>query len=276
VAAGPDDERRSEAVAPMIDADAQLDRIRAQFGKQADVYARMRQTTDERSLSALVQISGADAGSRVLDVACGPGFLTMAFAARCQHAVGVDATEPFLAMARAEAEHRGLRNIEFRNGNAEQLPFGDGAFDLVSCRAAFHHFARPEHVLAEMTRVATPQGRLLIGDMLTSEDPARAEYHNRMERLCDPSHVRALTGTQFDRLFAGGGLAACVRTEVPIDMELEEWLEHGGPDASTAAQIRALIEASIDTDRCGLNVRRENGEIRFTHTAGVFVLQRAA
>src|SRR5262249_9138082 len=145
----------------MIDADAHLECIRTQFGKQADVYARMRQTTNERSLNALVQISGADAGSRVLDVACGPGFLTMAFAARCGHAGGVAAPGPFLAMARAVAEERGQHNVEFRAGNAEQLPFGDSSFDLVSCRAAFHHFARPGHVLAEMTRVATPQGRLL-------------------------------------------------------------------------------------------------------------------
>lgn len=260
----------------MVDVDAQLARIRAQFGKQADAYARMRLTTDARSLNALVQISGADAGSRVLDVACGPGFLTMAFAARCRHAVGLDATEPFLAMARVEAEHRGLRNVEFQAGNAEELPYGDGAFDLVSCRAAFHHFARPGHVLAEMTRVTTAGGCLLIADMLTSDDPVEAEYHNRLERLCDPSHVRALTSPQFEQLFAAGGLAVRFRAQVPIDMELEEWLAHGGPDAATAADIRALIEASLDADRCGLNVRREEGVTRFTYTTGVFVLERAA
>lgn len=260
----------------MIDADAHLERIRAQFGKQAHVYARMRQTTDERSLNALVLVSGAAADARVLDVACGPGFLTMAFAARCRHAVGVDATEPFLAMARAEAEHRGLGNVEFRSGNAEQLAFGDGAFDLVSCRAAFHHFAQPERVLAEMVRVAAAQGRLLIADMLSSADPTKAEYHNHMERLCDPSHVRALTGPEFERLFAAAGLAPRFETAVPIDMDVEEWLAHGGPDASTAAQIRTLVEASIDTDRCGLNLRREHGAIRFTYTTAVFVLERAA
>ena len=260
----------------MIDADQHLERIRAQFGKQADVYARMRQTTDERGLTGLVLLSGAAAGARVLDVACGPGFLTMGFAARCRHAVGVVATEPFLAMARAEAEHRGLRNVEFRAGDAERLPFDDRWFDLVSCRAAFHHFARPAHVLAEMARVATQHGCLLIADMLTSADPARADYHNRLERLCDPSHVRALTASQFEQLFAAGRLTARFQAEVPIDIELEEWLAHGGPDASTAAQIRSLIEASIDTDRCGLNVRRENGVIRFTHPTGVFVLEHAA
>jgi ubiquinone/menaquinone biosynthesis C-methylase UbiE len=259
-----------------IDAATHLERIRAQFGKQADVYARMQQTTDERSLNALVALAGTAADTRVLDVACGPGFLTMAFAARCRQVVGVDATEPFLAMARAEAERRGLRNIEFRSGNAEQLPLGDGGFDLVSCRAAFHHFPRPERVLAEMVRVAAPQGRLLVADMLSSEDPAQAEYHNRMERLVDPSHARALTMSECERLFTAAGLRARFQTALPIDMEVEEWLAHGGPDAATEAQIRAMIDASLATDRCGLNVRRAGDTIRFTYATGVFVLERAA
>lgn len=259
----------------MSDADAHLERIRAQFGKQAEVYARMRQTTDEKSLNALVQISSAGDGSRVLDVACGPGFLTMAFAARCRQAVGLDATEPFVAMARAEAEHRGLRNVDFRSGNAEQMPFDAGSFDVVSCRAAFHHFARPERVLAEMIRVAAPPGRLLIVDMMASEDAGKAEYHNRMERLCDPSHARALPLSEFERLFADARLSARLSTTVPLDMECEEWLAHGGVDAATAARLRAMMEASIDSDRCGLNVRRESGAVRFTYPSGVFVLERA-
>jgi len=260
----------------MENADSHIERIRAQFGKQADVYARMRQTTDERSLNALVSISGADAEARVLDVACGPGFLTMAFATRCRSAVGFDATEPFLAMARAEAEHRGLRNIEFRSGNAEQLPFADGAFDVVSCRAAFHHFPRPERVLAEMRRVAAPRGRLLVADMLSSDDPAKAAYHTRMDRLVDPTHVRALTIAEFERLFRDHGLTERFQSTVPIDIEVDEWLAHGGPDAATEAEVRALVEASIDTDRSGLNVRRQDGVLWFTYPTAVFVLEHAS
>ena len=260
----------------MIDADAHLERIRAQFGRQADAYVRLRHTTDERSLNGLVALSGADAGSRVLDVACGPGFLTMAFAAQCRQAIGLDATEPFLAMARAEAAHRGLRNIEFRFGNAEQLPFADGELDVACCRAAVHHFARPERVLAEMARVIGPAGRLVIADFLTSDDPAKAEYHNHVERLCDPTHVRALTAAELVELFAAVGLVVRVQTEVTYDYELTEWMAHGGPDEATAAQIGSLMEASIDRDRCGLHVRRQDGAVWFTHRAVAYVLERAA
>jgi len=258
----------------MTDTNPHLDRIRAQFGKQAEIYARMQQTTDERSLRALVQVSGAGAEERVLDVACGPGFLTMTFAAQCRHAVGVDATEVFLAMARVEAERRGLRNIEFRSGDAERLPFDDGAFDLVACRAAFHHFPHPARVLAEMARVAGAQGRVLIADMMSSEDAAKAEYHNRMERLCDPSHARALPPSEFEQLFAAAGLTQRFGATVPVDMELEEYITHGGPDAAAEAEIRAMIDASLDADRGGLSARRQDGRTLFTYQTGVFVLHR--
>jgi ubiquinone/menaquinone biosynthesis C-methylase UbiE len=259
----------------MIDSDAHLERIRAQFGRMADVYARMRQTTDEKSLNALVSISGADAKARVLDVACGPGFLTMAFAARCGSAVGCDATEPFLVMARAEAAQRGLDNIEFRSGNAEALPFEDGTFNLVSCRAAFHHFARPDKVLAQMTRVCAPGGRLLVADMLSSADPAQAEFHNRIDRLVDPTHVRALSSAEFDEIFGAARLAVRFKTDVPIDIEVDEWLAHGGPDAATETQVRELVEAAVDTDRGGLNIRRKDGVLWFTYPTMVSVLERA-
>ena len=253
-----------------------LERIRRQFGRQAEVYARMRQTTDEASLQGLVVLSGADADSQVLDVACGPGFLTMAFAARCRRATGLDATEQFLAMARLQAAQRGLHNVAFESGDAEHLPFGAGEFDVGCCRAAVHHFQRPERVVAEMARVTTSAGRIVIADFLSSSDPDKAAYHNRLEQLCDPTHVRALTAPEFTALFAAAQLRITSQTEVTYDYELEEWIAHGGPDAATAAQIRALMEASIETDRCGLRVRRQEGRVWFTHRAAAYILQRAA
>jgi ubiquinone/menaquinone biosynthesis C-methylase UbiE len=260
----------------MSQEDDHLERIRRQFGRQAEVYARMRQTTDQASLQGLVVLSGADSDSQVLDVACGPGFLTMAFAARCRRAIGLDATEQFLAMARLEAAHRGLHNVAFESGDAEHLPFGAGEFDVACCRAAVHHFQHPERIIAEMARVTASAGRIVIADFLSSSDPEKSAYHNHVERLCDPTHVRALTAAEFAAVFAAGRLHVNFQTEVTYDYELEEWIAHGGPDAATAAQIRELMEASIETDRCGLRVRRQDGRVWFTHRAAAFVLQHAA
>jgi ubiquinone/menaquinone biosynthesis C-methylase UbiE len=257
-------------------AEPHVERIRAQFTRQADVYARMRQTTDQKGLDGLVKLSGAEATHRVLDVACGPGFLTMTFAARTAHATGFDATDAFLALARAEAERRGLGNVEFRSGDAASLPFADASFDVVSCRAAFHHFPRPARILAEMRRVARPGASLVIADMLGSEDPAKAAYHDRMERLCDPTHVRALPETELRRLFTEAGLVVRFAGKSPLDIEVQEWIAHGGPNESVARELYALVEASLETDLSGLHVRREGDRLLFSHQGGAFLLSRPA
>lgn len=251
-----------------------LDRIREQFTRTADVYARMRQTTDERGLEALVGLSGATTTDRVLDVACGPGFLTMAFARRCAGATGFDATDAFLALARDEARERGLGNVRFEHGDAQELPFEESSFDVVSCRAAFHHFPNPERVLTEMTRVAAPGGRLLVADLLGSEDAQRAELHDRIEILCDPTHVRALPESAFHRLFADAGLVIAHQIHSTLDYDLDEWIDHGAPEETARSEIRSLMESCLEEDRAGLQVRREDGGLRFTHQAAVFVLSR--
>jgi ubiquinone/menaquinone biosynthesis C-methylase UbiE len=252
---------------------AGLERIRAQFARQARAYAEMQQTRDARGLAALVAISGAQPADAVLDVACGPGLLTLAFAERCASAVGVDATEELLALARQEAQRRGIENAEFRSGDAERLPFPAARFDVVACRAAFHHFPRPERVLAEMSRVAKPGARLLIADMLGSTDPAKAERHDEIERLCDPTHVRALPERDFEALFRAAGLTPLLRPKSTLDYDLEEWMVHGGPDDAARAQIVARMEASLACDDADLRVRREAGRLRFTHQTAAFVLR---
>jgi ubiquinone/menaquinone biosynthesis C-methylase UbiE len=253
-----------------------VERIRAQFTRQAEVYARMRQTQDQKGLDGLVKLSGATDAHHVLDVACGPGFLTMTFAARCARATGFDATDAFLDLARAEAVRRGLANIEFRSGDAESLPFADATFDVVSCRAAFHHFPRPERVLAEMRRVARPGATLVIADMVGAEDRAQAAYHDRMERLCDPTHVRALPESELRRLFDAHGLEVRFAHKSAMDIEVDEWIAHGGPSAAVEKELRALVEASLDGDRSGLGVRRDGDRLVFAHQGGAFLLTRPA
>lgn len=256
--------------------DDQLRRIQHQFTRTADVYARMRQTTDERGLDALVALCEPDPSAHALDVACGPGFLTLALARSCGEATGLDATDAFLDLARSEAERRGQRNVRFQQGNAEELPFGDDSFDLVTCRAAFHHFPRPGHVLAEMARVAAPRGRLLLADLLGSEKPEQAELHDRIERLCDPTHERALPASEFGRLIPEAGLEIARQIRSSLDYDLEEWIAHGAPAEAARGEIVSLMESSLDGDRAGLNVRRKSGRLCFSHQTAAFVLEHAS
>lgn len=257
----------------MSRSDAHVEKIRHQFTRQADAYSRMQQTRDENGLRALVALTGASDSDRVVDVACGPGFLTMAFAERCADVFGVDATEKLLSSARHEAVRRKLDNVTFVLGDANQLALQDGSFDVASCRAAFHHFPEPAAVLRELQRVLRPGGRILIADMFASAEPEKAAYHNRIERLCDPTHTRALAHAEFEQLFRDAGLELLHSPTSKIDYEVEEWLEHGGPTDAAASEIRVLLEASLTQDLSGLNVRRDGNRLMFSHDAAAFLLR---
>lgn len=249
--------------------------IRRQFTRQAEVYARMSQTRDAAGHRGLAKLAGAAPGLRALDVACGPGLLTLALAEAGAEALGVDATEGLLRLAREEAARRGLA-VEFRVGDATQLELPAAHFDVVSCRAAFHHFPEPARVLAEMARVAKPGGALLVADLLGSEDPEEAALHDRIERLCDPTHVRALPESAFAALFREAGLHVAAEPRGELGYDVEEWIAHGGPSAADAAEIHRLLAASLDGDRAGLAVSRADGRLRFRHRTAAYLLRTPA
>jgi ubiquinone/menaquinone biosynthesis C-methylase UbiE len=248
------------------------ERVREQFNRQADAYAKMQVVRDERMLEFLVGVSGVTPEDTVLDVASGPGFMTMAFAARAARVVGVDITDRFLESARAEAARRGVANVTFLQGDVENLHFGPATFRIALCKFAFHHFPRPERVLAEMKRVITRDGRIVLVDMLASEDAEKAAYHNRIERLCDPSHAAALPESRFKRMFADLDLKVDFEMKGETSYALGDWLRHGGPGPEATKEIAALMRDSIEVDRSGLKVRLESDGIHFTHTGATFVL----
>ena len=163
-----------------------------QFTRQAGPFASAPGIRNERSLRLVVEATGAGPADRTLDVACGPGLLACAFAEVVEHATGIDLVPAMIAQAEARQAELGLDNVSWQVGDVTPLPFGDGSFDVVTCRYAFHHFPEPGAVLAEMARVCRPGGRVAVIDVAASPDPAKAARFNEMEVRRDPSHVRAL------------------------------------------------------------------------------------
>jgi ubiquinone/menaquinone biosynthesis C-methylase UbiE len=91
---------------------------------------------------------------RVLDVAAGPGYVAAGADARGAHAVGID----FAADMVSEARRR-YPNIEFHEGDAENLAFDTSSFDAVVCAFGLLHMADPNKAIAEAYRVLRPDGR---------------------------------------------------------------------------------------------------------------------
>jgi len=103
---------------------------------------------------ALLDAVGAGRGTRILDVACGPGFIAAAAAERGAVVTGLD-----FASAMVDEATRRHPGIAFRQGDAEALPFEDASFDAVTMNFGMLHLARPDTAIAEAWRVLRPGGR---------------------------------------------------------------------------------------------------------------------
>ncbi len=107
------------------------------------------------AIEPMLDAAAVSSGSRVLDVGTGPGLVAAAVRDRQAVPIGID----FAASMVSEARRR-YPDIEFREANAESLPFADGEFDAVVSNFVLHHVARPDRVLAEARRVVRVGGKM--------------------------------------------------------------------------------------------------------------------
>lgn len=116
-----------------------------------------------RTLAARIAGIVPPAGT-VLEVAPGPGFLSIEMARRGLNVRAVDISTSFVEIARRNATAEGVQ-VQFQQGNASALPVETGSVDFVVCRAAFKNFSEPVKALAEMRRVLRPGGTALLIDL---------------------------------------------------------------------------------------------------------------
>jgi ubiquinone/menaquinone biosynthesis C-methylase UbiE len=112
-----------------------------------------------------LQAFGPQPGERVLDVGSGPGFLAAAIAeavGSAGYVCGVDISEPLLAVGRSHCARQAW--VEFRHGDAGQLPFPDHAFDALVSTQVLEYVRDVDTALAEFHRVVRPGGRVGILD----------------------------------------------------------------------------------------------------------------
>ena len=250
------------------------DMILDQFSRQAVPFSTSPGIKDEQALRLIVEFSGAGPEDTVLDVACGGGIVVCAFARVVRHATGIDLTPAMIERARSLQADQGLSNVSWKQDDVLPLPWPDGAFSIVTSRFAFHHFLDPRAVLAEMRRVCAPGGKVVVIDTEASPDVAKAAEFNRMEKLRDPSHVRAMPLTELRGLFPQAGLPAPRGTSYRLEGELEALLGRSFPLAGDADKIREIFAASLGDDRLGIPMAREDARIRYAYPVAVLVADR--
>lgn len=137
--------------------------------------------------NALTKHYGQDLSQvRLLDIGCGGGVLTEEFALMGCRVAGIDISPRSIAVAQAHADKSGL-SIDYRIGEATNLPFEDGNFDAVSCCDMLEHVADWERVIAEAARLLKPGG-LFLFDTINRTQKSKAVM------------IRGLQETSFTKL----------------------------------------------------------------------------
>jgi len=131
--------------------------------------ARWYDKTTRKDMPAVRELAAkiagmVPAGGTVLEVAPGPGFLSIELAKRGLDVQAVDISETFIEIARKNAAEEGA-NVVFMRGNAAELPVIKESVDFVVCRAAFKNFTEPVKAMREMLRVLKPGGTAMLIDM---------------------------------------------------------------------------------------------------------------
>lgn len=162
---------RDEELGGIHGREDKAEKVRAMFGAIARSYDLNNRVhslwQDEAWRRAAVRMAGVRAGDVVLDVACGTGDLTHAFARRSEAAlvIGADFTPEMLGLAsrkRDRLDRRLGRRVRYIEADAMALPQADGSVDVVSIAFGLRNVQDPARALAEFFRVLRPGGRVVV------------------------------------------------------------------------------------------------------------------
>lgn len=120
-------------------------------------YNAVRPRPPDELLDALTRYAKVDKPLLVVDVGCGTGLSTFVWSARAQRVIGVEPSGEMREVAEQHQRQSGVRNVEFRDGTADNTGLADGVADIVTVSQGFHYM-EPVAALAEATRLLRPGG----------------------------------------------------------------------------------------------------------------------
>ena len=241
------------------------DSSRDQFDAHAANYASSAVHQFGASLPLLLELAAPTPQDTALDVATGTGNTALALAPFAAHVTGLDVSPKMLEQARARAEREGIANASFLEGRAEQLPFADGSFTLVSSRHAPHHFRDVPAFLGEVRRVLRPGGRLVLADQITPQTHMQV-WVDSWQRTRDPSHFRQRTVAEWRELAEGAGFVWAAERSVPYRLEFAWWTRMAGSSLAAVAQLRQHARNASEDVCAAMGLEfDENGEVLAHH-----------
>lgn len=250
------------------------DLVRRQFGAHAERYVTSDHHSHGESLDRMVELVRPKPDWRALDVATGGGHTALAIAPLVREVVASDITQEMLDAAERFIRGKGVFNVRFAEGDAVSLPFGDGEFDLVTCRVAAHHFPDCARFVRGVARVLKPAGVAAVIDNVVPADRTAADFVNALEKRRDPSHNRAYTSAEWLRFFTEAGFQIDATEMFRKAREFDSWAGMQGAKEETIEELRGMFDRAPAAAKEALAPEMRGGKLRFYLTEILVVALR--
>ena len=227
----------------------------------------------EASLDLLVELARPTSHDNVLDYAAGAGIAGFAVAPDVRTVVAADELPDLLEEGKRLAGELGLVNVAFSLVDLYALPFDKDAFSLVVCRNALHLLPEPAAALAELLRVTSSGGRIVLVDPVVDEVTDKA--FNDLARLREPAHRRHYLEEQIVELVGQAGLQITQRGSMRRTLDLDYWLQAAAVPAAKAGLIRSRFKELPVEVQARMDVAFADRVVAFSYDVVGLRLERA-
>jgi ubiquinone/menaquinone biosynthesis C-methylase UbiE len=220
------------------------ERVQQHFGATAQDYVTSARHASGGGLDQLVELAEPTPESDALDIATGGGHTALALAPHVRHIIASDLTPQMIESAGRFLTEKGITNASFQLAEAENLPFDNESFDIVTCRIAPHHFSDVRAFCYEVARVLRPGGRFILIDSFAPDDDALDEYINQVEWQRDNSHARSYRIPEWQQFIEEAGLTVDHIEPFVRRFEYDEWTARTRMTADAKAALeRYMLDA---------------------------------
>ena len=251
------------------------DLVRELFGANAAHYVVSDVHAKGASLARLVELVGPGADWEGIDIATGGGHTALVFAPHVKHMIASDLTQQMLDQVEKQVTEKGIDNVSTHIADAEDLPFDEGRFDLVTCRIAPHHFPSIPQFVAEVFRVLKPGGTFALVDNAspdTATNPGfsdeelaeAAATYNLFEKIRDPSHDRAWTTGEWLACVDEAGFNIEHSEILPKKMSFDTWIKNMSVPADKVPGLAAMLHEAKPAFAAYIQKREDDKGLGFT------------
>ncbi|WP_255437631.1 class I SAM-dependent methyltransferase [Thalassobacillus sp. CUG 92003] len=239
--------------------DYRKDLVRSTFSKNPDAYVTSETHANGIDLELITEWLDPSPEDIGLDIATGGGHVVKHLAPRIKTLFATDLTKQMLNNTAVHLND--LTNVYYVVADAEELPFLEGTFDIVTCRIAPHHFPNPETFIKEASRVLKTGGAFIMIDNVAPENPNGDTFMNTFEAKRDPSHVRALPINEWKQYVHASRLQLLKSNSRKKTLTFRDWVTRTLDDKNQLKEVENYMLGADPQLKQDFKIMEEEGNL---------------